>query len=174
MNQRIVSGLLNRAFIVPAILFALGAAIFLGFNVTHTKASSSSPTGSCGFLLTRSLFGYDAYLYNSPPVGTAINGIMNYDAGTFSGKITLINNYGLSNAYDSTDYMTGTITSTPSASIPSTYVITLNYTGTGSNTGSGTIQFLDTLTNGGTTGMLKSVPVSNNNSGAWTGYCIAL
>jgi hypothetical protein len=97
---------------------------------------------------------------------------MNYDAGTFNGKITLINNYGLSNAYDSTDYLTGTITSTPSASIPNTYLITLNFTGV--TTGSGTVQFLDTLTNGGSTGMLKEVPTSGNNTGASTGYCIAL
>jgi hypothetical protein len=162
---------INHKLMASALMLVLGVSIFLSFNIKETKAVSSSPTGSCGFLLTRSLFGYDAYMINSNGVGSSINGVMNYDAGTFTGKITLINNYGLSNAYDSTDTVSGTITS-QSSSIPSSYIITLNYT-TGAS-GSGSIQFVDTITNGGSTGLIKSIPVTGNNTGAWSGYCIAL
>ena len=162
---------INNKLIAYMLFILLGIGIFLSFNIKETKALSSSPTGSCGFLLTRSLFGYDAYMIRSNGVGSSINGVINYDAGTFTGKITTINNYGLSNAYDSTDTVIGSITSESNA-IPSSYKITLNYT-TGSGD-SGSIQFVDTITNGGSTGLIKSIPVAGNNTGAWSGYCIAL
>lgn len=167
MKQKNRIGMAVKAVAVVAVVAGVATA---GFDIKETKAVASAPTGSCGLLVSRNLSGYNTYMNGGSGIGSASNGVVNFDAGSVSGKMTLINNYGLSNAVDTEADITGSVTAT-ATTIPNTYLVTFTL-----SAGSSTYvpQYYFTATNGGNTYLVRTKPIADNNTGAWTGVCQAL
>lgn len=156
-----------KAFTVVAIVAGVATA---GFNITETQAVASAPSGTCGLLLSRNFAGFDTYMNGSNGVGSTIAGTVNFDTNTGTAKVTVINNYGLNNAVNAEVVAVSTISPVTQVS-PGVYTLTMTTSAEGQTW---TQQYNMLSTNSGNTLLLKSVPTTNNNTGAWAGVCQAL
>lgn len=155
-----------------AVVAVVAGVATAGFEVRETKATVTAPSGTCGLLLSRNFGGFNTYMQDSNDVGSTMSGTINFDAKTASGNVSLINNYGKSNAVNVEKAMTSTLVVDTTAT-SGVYLLTMTTTAVGESTSY--IQKYDLIsTNSGNTYLLRSKPITDNNTGAWSGVCQAL
>lgn len=92
---------------VAVVAAAVGATVL----TNETKAAASAPTGVCGLILSGNAAGYTQ---KSPSAGfsgamVGLTGVVNLSGGTVALTATDVNNYNTTNAYNTKQAVTGTV-----------------------------------------------------------------
>ncbi len=143
----------------------VAAAIGATTHTNYTKAAASAPSGVCGILLTANAAGYTGKNQSFGSGSTTLTGVINFNNNTGNLTVTDVQNYNLSNAYNT--LQNSSITVTPGAAQSNGgYKVTFT-----DNTD--TSDFLFMPTNSNNTYLVSSynTQTTANGSPAWSGVC---
>ena len=146
---------------IAVVAAAVGATV----HTNETKAAASAPTGVCGIVLTANEAGYTGKNQSFGSGSTTLTGTINFSNGTGNLTVTDVQNYNLSNAYNT--LQNAAITVTPGAAQSNGgYQVTFT-------NGSDSSNYLFMPTNSNNTYLVSSynTQTTANGSPAWSGVC---